>query len=370
MSDHDQLEQRLRATKDSFDAITIAPDAWQENQRRVAAARASRTGWLLAAAAAVVVVLLVAGISLLGGRGPDSGPPASGGADDFWDPGNLLGPSVVAETLSVDGEQVPHEIVLSDTTGQGPSLCDRIEASRSASGSCTSREPGAEKEGVAFDWLSGTEGDGDARGVLAGVDERVTAVDVWMTDGGHVAPQLHPTGWEGTQMFALTVPADGPVPQRVVASGGDGNVLQTVDLPSRLGDTWLPRTRSACGGDSGGSSPSPGVRIGLGTSDAFVTAARDTAVCLEPLRGSALAGWTRIGDRLVVVAWPETEHVRVMAGQSMVADQEPGQGSGSPLRVAVFTGLGEGALQRAEVVALDRLNNELDRAYVNQPKSP
>ena len=162
----------------------------------------------------------------------------------------------------------------------------------------------------------------------------------------------------------------GRVPQRLVASGGDGNVLQTVDLPSRLGDTWLPRTRSACGGDSGGSSPSPGVRIGLGTSDAFVTAARDTAVCLEPLRGSALAGWTRIGDRLVVVAWPETEHVRVMAGQSMVADQEPGQGSGSPLRVTVFTGLGEGALQRAEVVALDRLNNELDRAYVNQPKSP
>jgi hypothetical protein len=36
----------------------------------------------------------------------------------------------------------------------------------------------------------------------------------------------------------------------------------------------------------------------------------------------------------------------------------------------VFTALGERILQRAEVVALDPLNEELDRAFVNQPKSP
>jgi hypothetical protein len=377
MTDRTHLEDRLRtALRDLGDDVATAPDAWQENQRRVAAARSSRRGWLLTAAAAAVVLLLVLGISLLGGRGADSGPPASGGTDDFWDPGNVLGPPVVAETLTVDGEEVPHEIVLSDTTGEGPSLCDRIEASGSASGSCTNREPGADDEGVAFDWLSGSEGDGDVRGVLAGVDDRVSYVDVWMSDGERLQAQLHPTGWEATQMFALTVPADGPRPQRVVASGGDRNVLQTVDLPSRFGDTWLPRTRSACAGTATASRPGTGeesvdgVRVDLGTSDALVTATDGDPACLEPLRGSALAAWTRIGDHLVVVTWPETKQVRVMAGQSPPARQEPVSVKGSALRVAVFTALGERILQRAEVVALDPLNEELDRAFVNQPKSP
>ena len=379
MTDHDQLERRLRAGRAPFDEVTIAPDAWQENQRRVAGARSRRLGWLLTAAAAVVVLLLVAGVSLLGGRGPDAGPPASGGVDDFWDPGNVLGPSVVAEQVTVDGEEVPHEIVLSDTTGEGPSLCDRIEASGSASGSCTSREPGADDEGVAFDWLSGSEGNGDVRGVLAGVDDRVSYVDVWMSDGKRLAAQLHPTGWEGTQMLALTVPSDGPRPQRLVASGRDGNVLQAVDLPSVFGDTWLV-ARSACAGDVVGQiprvTPSPlllgDTVIAVGTVDAQTTVREADGtvkrVCRR-LASTSIAAVASLGGRSTFVVGPEVRRIQIWS-QGVLGEQfPPFPLETAPYGVGSFGILGS-TTAGVEIVALDAGGNVLDRAFVDQPRTP
>jgi hypothetical protein len=374
MSDHDQLERRLRAGRAPFDEISIAPDAWQENQRRLAVARVSRTWRWLTAAAVAVGVLVVGGLLLFGGSEPVSGPPASGGSDEVFDPANVLGQPVVAERLTVDGQELDHEIVLSDTDGNGPMLCDRLVAENFASGSCAAREPGADDRKVAFDWVTGSESDGDLRGVLAGVDGRVAFVDVWMSDGTRVPAELHPTGWEGTQMFAHTVPSDGPRPQRLVASGRDGNVLQAADLASRFGDTWLVSTRTFCDGTptgrwpAGSPSAASGVTVSWSSTDALVMGG--APACLDPLRATALAGWTLVRDGLVVAVAPEVATVRVMAGEDLLAVLEPTESQGSPYKVAVYGDVAQDALRGAELVALDELNVELDREFVSQPKSP
>lgn len=376
MSNHDQLERQLQAAKGTFDEVTIAPDAWQENERRLAEDRSRRNRWVLGAVAAGLALVLAGGAALLATQGVDSGPPATSGADDPWDPGNWLGPPVVLEQVEVQGSRADHEGLLTDTTGDGPDLCDRVVTEGSAFGGCTTREAGADKPGVAVDWLMRTEGDGTLRGVVAGVDERVSAVDVWMSDGERISAELHPTGWDGTQMLAVTVPAAGPRPQRLLATGGDGNVLQSVDLASRFGSTWLVSTRTSCEGTqtgrwpAGGTSAAPGVTVSWSTTDALVTAPGGAPTCLDPLRATALAGWTLVRDSLVVAVAPEVATVRVMTGQDLLAVLEPTESQGSPFKVAVSGDLSRNALTGAELVALDELNVELDREFVSQPKSP
>ena len=87
------------------------------------------------------------------------------------------------------------------------------------------------------------------------------------------------------------------------------------------------------------------------------------------MRATALAGWTRIGDALVVAVAPEVETVRIMVGEDLVGLVEPSRSQGSPFQVAVAK-VGKQALLDAELVALDKLNIELDREFVNQPQSP
>jgi hypothetical protein len=241
----DQLEHDLRVAGRSFDDVEVSPDAWQENRRRLRTADSARgRRVLLTAAAGVAGVVAIGAAALMAQTSDGSGLPA-GGRDATFATENILGPIVQAEQLTLDGRPTVHEIVLTDTTGDGPDLCDRFVAEGSGSGSCTRRDLDADAPGVAFDWLSGTEGDGGLRGVLAGVDARVTRVQVWMDNGDMVLAQLHPTGWDDTSMFALTLAGDAPTPQRLVAYGRDGNVLQTVDLANRFGRTWLaPRTQA------------------------------------------------------------------------------------------------------------------------------
>ena len=240
-SSHDQLERDLRAALRSVVLVPVSADAWQQNQRRLAAAPNRRLPKLLAAAAVVLAVLLIGGLLAIATGGRDSGTPAnddgssdSSSSDEFFADENLLGPVVEVERLKVDGESAVHEAALSDTSGKGPSLCDRVVtvSQSSGSGGCTSREPSADDTEVAFDWLSGTTGGGDIRGVLGGVDERVMKVQIWMDNGDMTLADLKPSGWEGTKLFGLTMQADGPRPQRLVAySDASGTVLQAVDLP-------------------------------------------------------------------------------------------------------------------------------------------
>ena len=85
--------------------------------------------------------------------------------------------------------------------------------------------------------------------MLAGVDSRVMKVQIWMDNGDMVPAILKPGTWEGTKLFAITVPSDGPRPQLLVAfADATGTVLQSVDLGDRFGNGWLPAGGKHCAG--------------------------------------------------------------------------------------------------------------------------
>ncbi|MBA2768516.1 MAG: hypothetical protein H0U35_05190 [Sporichthyaceae bacterium] len=370
----DRLERDLRAARTSYDRVTASADAWQQNQRRLAATRGRRNRWWLGTAAALVAVALVGGAATLSGRGPASGPPAGGG-DDPFSTQYLLGEPVELERVTIDGEPTVHEAALSDMTGQGPNLCDRFVSASSEAGGCTTRESTADDPKVAFDWLSGTEGGGDIRGVLAGVDSRAAAVRIWMSNGNATAARLHPGGWDGTRLFALTVPASGPRPQRLVATGRDGNVLQAVDLPARFGDQWLAPSSACAGNRVAERVPDgdvlPNAYIALGTSDARISiraAADDTTnACLE-LRPTAVAGAYVAGSLAVIVLAPEVERVEITDGGTVLRELVPTRVTGSPW--ALVEDIDKRRSPDAEIVAYDRHGLELDREFMRQRPSP
>jgi hypothetical protein len=381
---HDQLERDLRAALRSVDHGPVSADAWQQNQRRLVASPDRRLPRLLAAAAVVLVLLLVGGLLAVATNGRDSGTPANGdgtsdssSSEEVFADANLLGPIVEVERLTVGKEPAVHEAALSDTSGKGPSLCDRVVAVSSESGGCTSREPNADKAAVAFDWLTGTMGSGNIRGVLAGVDKRVMKVQIWMDNGDMTLADLKPAGWEGTQLFALTVPADGPRPQRLVAySDASGTVLQAVDLTAAFGDEWL-LPRQFCEGTEKARWPIPGsggpedVAVSFGPTDALVSgSAGTTPACVEPLSAKAIAGWTRFGDLVVAVLAPETGLVGIRVGPRTVAELKPSGTEDSLWRVAVFRDISANDLVNAELIAFDVNGSELDREFLNQPASP
>lgn len=394
MSQH--IEDRLRsALRAEAEGLRLSPDPWQENQRRVLAAASGRSRRVLTVAAvALAVATLAGGVSLLGGGGAGDAP-ASGTGDPFTTR-YLLGAPVEAERLTLDGQQTVHTIALSDMTGEGPNLCDQYETisadrgtgdnssgSSSGSGGCTPRGPNADDAGVAFDWLMGTEGGGDIRGVTAGVDGRVSKVQIWMDNGDMVLATLHPAGWDDTRMFALTTPPDAPTAQRLVAYGRDGNVLQAVELSSSFGKSWLTQ-RSACAGDRVAElvpdgDVLPNAHVELGTADAQLSirlAIDDSAeACLERLHATALAGWYPSGPLVAVVTAPEVATLRLIVaggsgGDTVLDEVTPETVSGSPWRVGIMRVDKQSQLDNAELLALDRRGEFLDRGFVNQPISP
>ncbi|MDQ1598884.1 MAG: hypothetical protein QOD68_358, partial [Actinomycetota bacterium] len=311
-----QLERDLRAAGRVFDDLPVASDAWQQNQQRLAADRGHRGRILLAVAAALVLVVAVGGLLLGGGNGGKRTLPGDGGDDPFGD-SVVLGPPVDVETSTIDGVETTHQAVLSDQTGNGPRVCDRYVPATGASTGCNNRDPKADDPAVAFDWLGATVGGGDIRGVLAGVDSRVSQVRIWMSNGDQTLARLKPAGWEGTQIFGLTVPSAGPRPQRLVAYGRPG-VLQTVDLASLLGPGWLPPDK-ACDRLPTTQLPEVQGMVAAGSIDARVllqSTPRGFDVCL-PLRLPAQG--VRAGLRSVVlVIGPEVTNVDLVRGDTSI----------------------------------------------------
>jgi hypothetical protein len=327
-----QLERDLRAAARAFDDVPVSGDAWQQNQQRLAAGRGRQGRTLLAVAAGLVLVVAVGALLLGGSPGGNRTMPAGGG-DPFGD-SVVLGPPVDVETLTIGGVETTHQAVLSDQTGKGPNLCDRYGTDAGASGGCSSRDPNADDPGVAFDWLTATVGGGDIRGVLAGVDMRVMAVQIWMSNGRMTAATLLPAGWEGTQIVGLTLPADGPRPQRLVAYGDAGRVLQSIDLPSRLGQSWLGGASRCATAD-----PQPLVNTGglpavtiTATHLGVFTNGRGTPDQCIPL-GSSLQGF-RSGRDLVLIVPPEVLGVRLE--QSGSRTNSGNSGSPAELRGVIW----------------------------------
>ena len=311
----EQLERDLRTARSAYDDVSVSPDAWQQNQRRLAAGGARRGGRALTIAAAVVAVLLVgAVVSSLAGDGPRGGAPASSG-DDVFDDAVILGPPVELGRRVVDGETVVHEAVLSDLTGEGPMLCDREMAVSSGSEGCASRDPEADDPAVALDWLTGSQVDG-GHGLVGGVDDRVLKVQVWMDNGDMTLANLLPSGWEGTKLFGLSIPADGPAPQRLVAyADASGDVLQVVDLVDRFGKDWLPGVDGGCR-DIRPTRTAPfsgGTTVQASSVDvevAFRGPGGGTRNVCRTMVGTPISA-VSTGDSLVIVVSPEIAEVRL-----------------------------------------------------------
>jgi hypothetical protein len=344
---HADLERRLRAAADAVPSRPVPADAWVGLQSRLATRDGRHGRRILAAAAVVALLLALVGAAALLDDGSRSAGPAGGSTnDDFWAPENYLGEPFTAENLTLGGRETRHELVLSDTTGKGPSLCDRyVDVANDASaGGCTSRDQDADSGAVAFDWLTGNQG-GGVHGVEGAVDDRVMKVQVWMDNGDQVLATLHPTGWEGTRGFALTVPDSGPTPQRLVAySDATGTVLQSVDLGDAFGSDWLPPGGRSCSGAATGTWPQPGsggtgdVSVSLWSGSAQVSDIGQQGVgssCLR-LESGALAGTVGFDDHVIVVTGPEVVTVEWRSSGTTVAgsSRKVAPSATSPFQVA------------------------------------
>jgi hypothetical protein len=283
-----ELETRLRGelTAAARD-VRISTDAWQRNQRLIAtdrSGRRSRVTWMLSTAAVVLAVATASSLVLGGGDGPTGAAKPTG--DDPLSQTRLLGPILLVEDLTLDGDGTVHEMALTDVNGKGPSLCDRYVGSNSSTGGCTAREPAADTDQVAFDWLSGTEGDGTIRGVIGGVDNRIAAVAIWMTNGERVETDLQVGSADGSKLFGYTVTAGGPTPIRLAAYDEEGDALEYVNLATRFGAEWVGNPANAVAGCS------------------LVDGCR-----IEDLDPGMLAQVARHDDRVVVLVWPDVNTI-------------------------------------------------------------
>jgi len=321
MSPTDQLEHDLRdALRSEADAVVIAPDPWQRNVLLVATDGKRRSNRILVVAAAALVGVVVIGVLALGGPGATRSDQPARGSDDAFASENIRGGAVEAETLELGGQQTVHEIVLTDTTGDGPELCDRYRpADRAATddassggGGCTPRVESADDDATAFDWLSGTTSGGDIHSVLAAVDSRVRKVSVWSAYGGETPARLHLTGWEGTKMMTVTVVGDASPPQRLVAYGHDEQVLEWVDLRDSFGEDWIPDNTCSVP-ETQPTQTDVGIQVVAGPSEAMLTPIIEGSdpdeQCL-PLT-STIQGATAGSDAVVLVVAPEVAWVSV-----------------------------------------------------------
>lgn len=381
-SDDTPLESRIRAAGATFTQPGVPDGAWQENQRRLLSAPASRRGsarrLLLSVAASVIAVLLLA-LAITSGGGwlrSDAGPPASSGPDPF-DPKYRVGRTVTLERLTLGGKPATHRAFFTRDGVKGLSLCDQYVQDGGTAGGCTSRDPSADEDSVAFDFLTGSSGGSGSSdtltGLMAGVDDRVDHVDVWTTDGSLVTPKLVRMS-DDVRAFSVTVTGSDSRPQRIVAYASDNRVLQAIELASKFGDAWIPDARGCPDPHlTGGEWPTPGsgglgdISVLWGTSAAIVSGTSGLPPTCVPLDNSPIAGTVFIRkDTLVVLVAPEVVVVRLTNTSGTVSDRKVATSAGSPYGVAEFAELSPADTRAAGILAVDVTGQALDK----EPSTP
>lgn len=383
MSRTEDLEARVRdALSEAASAVTISSTAWQDNQALLIKRRARRRLHLLGAAAAAVMTVLALPL-FIGGDGQGGSPPAG---RETPAPAASLGrgpklPRAVEVTRLhlAEGVATVRLTVKQRERSAFDDVCVERRIGKSGDYRCLGGSAFSYDPGVAIDYLSYTPNERPS--TLAGaVDARVTTLRAWLADGNAVDLDLVDLGSERLRGFALLTEEDAALPQRLVAHGRDGNVLQATNLWR----SWLP-ARSACAGDRvaeyvPNGDVFPNAYVALGTTDARISARlspSDSAeTCLEKLRATALAGWFAPGSLVVAVVAPEVETVRLINAQRgssadrVLDEASPTRVAGSPWQVVNFTDLNPADVATAELLALDQHGLFLDRAAVSQPSSP
>ncbi len=398
------LETRLRNDlKAAADDVTIHGDAWQQNQHRIRAASVRRRTRLLsvrsAAAAAAIAVIAVA-ISLPAGQ-TESPQPAKSPSVTPSPTSTSFVTRVKADERSLPSGRVASLYVSLSYSDDGPQaaprMCDETSIATvdnrtgEASRGCGSPERGADSTAVAIDYLNASDWAG-GRSLSGGVDERVSSLTVYYSGaGGARTLQLHDLA-DAVRGFGVLDPDDNDVkPQRLVARGDQGEVLQAIDLVDRFGDDWLPQ-HDACTDDllpdghvavypSRDKAKTADVAVWLGTTNARVSIRYSfddvVEICIERLKPGAIAG--AYGGAAVAVSASSAVQpgvvVPVLAPEvASVTVEDQGRTrrwatsavEGSPWQVVIAPIDASDRAAEVTVTAFDEAGNELQRATVEE----
>jgi hypothetical protein len=256
MTDHSILERRLRDAADPSVWNDVSPDAWQQNQRLVAADQARRRGRrlsVIAAAAAAVVVIAGAAWALRSGE--HQALPANGGNGDkvpvpqVTRDGkvHLQGGVEVARVKPGKGT-VRFELAFAAGGPDGPGgLCQLMAFDGSAgpygsNGSCGGQVDHRTDPGTHIDFLS-TGATGVWLTVAGAVDSKVSKLKVWLADGDVVNLPLVDLGSDGYRGFSVFNNGGTQTPTRLVALASDGRVLEATPLSGTGTEPWRPTQR-------------------------------------------------------------------------------------------------------------------------------
>ena len=328
MTDHSTLERRLRNASDPSVWDDVSPDAWQQNERRVAADRARRKGRrvrvVAAAAAAVIAVgggVLVA--SQLGNGSPLAPSHGHKNGQDPFQQENRVGKTVVLERFTANGSTIVHTAFLTRAGGKGLSLCDQYgggpgtDTGSAGSGSCTASSPDPslpKTNAIAF--VTGNDG-ADLRGFTGAVESSVASLTAWVGDSPQPRPvALHALGVDGLQAFGVTTLGAHPPVVRIIAYGDDGAVLQIFDGPGYFGEEWLPDDDTCSqtvrvaptGSAAAGAGPVETVEAAA-TSMRLSSVTGPTDICVPAPKREPISK-LRQGPWLVVVTGPEVAALR------------------------------------------------------------
>jgi hypothetical protein len=356
MSDHSDLEQRLRDAAAPAVWDDVSPDAWQQNERRLAADRSRRGGRRLrvVAAAAAAVVVIGGGTLLASQFNGSSLAPSSGGAagsDPFGKQGRV-GHTVVLERFKQRGATVVHSAFLTRSGGKGVSLCDSYDtpspdpnqSNSSGSGSCTATSPdSANPKTNAFAYVTGSES-ADLKGVTGAVEPRVASLKAWVADSAEPRTvPLHTLGFEGLQAFAVTTLGRRAPVVRIVAYDAGGALLQVLGPPAILGAQWLPDDDTCAhttpvprSGDTSGLGPVETTAI-ASSSIRISGTAGPSNICVAAPKGQAITSG-RQGQYVVVVTGPEVSLLGFTVAGKPAQITNPQHFAGSPWGlVMIFT---------------------------------
>jgi hypothetical protein len=318
MTDRSTLERRLREASDPSVWDDVSPDAWQQNERRVAADRARRKGRrvrvISAAAAAVLVIVGSAWLrsdhQAMPAHGLDGKTPVPQVTRDGKV--HLQGGVVALRPLLPQGTG-RFELAFTAAGASSPSgLCqllvfDDPNGTSSSAESCGGRVAGRDKPNTHVDFFS--EGSSGAWLTLAGaVDPAVAKLRVWLADGDVADLPLVDLGSDGYRGFAFAGNGGTQAPMRLAALSSGGALLEAKSLDGTGTAPWPPNQR-ACEQHkihSFFTGPLPaGTSVAFSNDSARVSFASGASACI-PLK--SLAQLPIDGGAMVVIP-PEAARV-------------------------------------------------------------